>query len=348
MGIFSTFKRTERIESIGTGNGLTGIVSPWASDDALTYVTWAEHFQGASAIVSRPVAMTVGAVARGRALIGGALANSPLRAYRNGAPLERQPTFLYRTNTNVSPQFRTLWTLDDLLFFGDSLWIVERGASDQITDAYRIPRTRWTIDADTGRVKVDGKPASSEEVLYFNGPQDGLLKIARNSILGSLALEQAWIGRAQNPIPALALQQTERDAIDEDDVRATIDAWSAARTSATGAVGFVPYGLKAEALGTASTDMFEKARNAIRLDFANFMNVPASMLEGSANSASLTYENRENERNSFLDTTVKYWASAFEARLSMDDVLPAGQSCRFDFASLIEHPAPANGAPVED
>ena len=63
--------------------------------------------------VSRRVAMRIPAIAKGRALLHAVIATRPLRAYKDGQPLAEQPTWLYRSDTGISPRMRTKLILGD-------------------------------------------------------------------------------------------------------------------------------------------------------------------------------------------------------------------------------------------
>jgi hypothetical protein len=71
------------------------------------------------------------------------------------------------------------------------------------------------------------------------------------------------------------------------------------------------------------------------------------MLDGTSGTDSLTYTTREGERNLFYELDLPYWTDPIQARLSMNDVTPAGQRIRFDRTDIINQPTPT-GRPVED
>ena len=132
MGILTALRLTERAPSLPgiTGSDRAGIVSPWSSTQ-LSSLPWNDIFDLDAFPVSRSEAMSVPAVAAARSIIITKLAGVPLRALRGDEllPADEMPTWLYRTDTGDSTWHRMAQTLDDLLFYGDSLWIVERGAN---------------------------------------------------------------------------------------------------------------------------------------------------------------------------------------------------------------------------
>ena len=307
--------------------------SPWA-DQALTAIVWSDIYGQKQTAVSRTDAMRVPSIVKGRALIIGALARQPLAVYQDEDSIEA-PAWLYRTDTAQSPITRMTWTLDDLIFPGRSLWAIERDTAGQIVDALRLPWEWWTID-ETGQILAQADTASpqipvdSAAVLLFESAQEGLCTIGQDTVTGALAQDKAWQDRVRSPIPLVELHETERDTeIDDDEAKDLVSKWESARRSGS-ATGFTPYGISLVTHGTESIDLFVNGRNALRLDVANYLNVPASLLDGSVATASLTYSTQEGRRNELLDYCLTYWTLPIEARLSMDDVTPPGTRIAFD------------------
>ena len=322
-----------------------GIKSPF-SESQLQTVIWSEVFGTQPTLITRAEAMSLPAVFKARAILLSLIADKPLTARKGDDLAPTQPAWLYRTDGDVSPWLRMAGTLDDLIFYGWSLWGIERGAAGQITYAGRVPFARWKTD-DRGRILVDDKPVDSADVLLIPGPSDGLLTFASRSLRGAVAIESAWVDRALNPIPQIELHQTVESGITAPEAKTLVDNWNAARNSGS-STAFTPFDVTANALGQVAPDLFTEGRNNSRLDVANFFNLPASLLDGSVSVASLTYSTQEGRRNEVFDYTLRYWLGPIEGRLSQDDVVPAGQRVRFDFSTLIDNPQTPTGAVVED
>ena len=124
--------------------------------------------------------------------------------------------------------------------------------------------------------------------------------------------------------------------------------YSAARRDPDGAVTFIPAGLSLSAMGENDSNLFVEARNALRIDLGSFVGIPSSLMDATTAAASLTYENKEGSRDRFYVEALPLYASAIEARLSLDDVVPRGQRVRFDFAELYAQLPTATGTPTED
>lgn len=340
MGIFDLFK------AAGGGaqaNHLGPVRSPWSSQTLRSVVLADALGLTANATVSRSVAMQVPAIAKGRAIICGVLARLPLLGMNDGIALPVQPAWLGHTDTSMSPQQRMIWTLDDLIFNGASLWALSRDPDGQIIDAIRVRSDQWTIDPDTGTVSVQGTVPAAKDICLFEGPQEGLTTIAADTITGARAIDDAWIKRIKSPIPTQELHLTDANTqLTQDEINEFVESWEQARRD--GGTAFTPNDLELRTHGEASADLFIAGRNALRLDIANFLNLPASILEGSTAASTLTYSTAAGKRNELADYSLAYWASAIEARLSMDDISDPGVYVQFDMSSL----AVADGPTLED
>ena len=116
-------------------------IEAWTDNSHLYDIVLDDVFAaaGAYAPMTRQQAMRVPAVARARHLIAGTIAALPLRALRGDTLTEPQPYWCYGTDGQLgdidtsdairwglsvqSPWWRLLWTVDDHLFHGESLWL---------------------------------------------------------------------------------------------------------------------------------------------------------------------------------------------------------------------------------
>lgn len=329
------------------------LVSPWQPRGSLNQITvkdiWGEDVS-ANLPLDRSVAITVPSVSRARNLLVGAIMQYPLVALDETGALPDQPTWLYRTNGDVPPQERIAWTVDDLIFYGTSLWLTDRGASGQVLDASWLPQSHWRVTRD-GDIEVRDaddrwRILDDPDYILFNSPFEGLLNIAGRTLRGAISTEEAWTGRMRNPIPLIELSMTEE--LDEEEIRSLIQAWSDARTGVNGAVSYTPPGMEVKDHGSLQADLYTEGRNAIRTDVGNFLNVPTSMMDGSLAEASLTYQTTEGIRNRFQVESVPFWTMPIEAALSQDKVVPRGQRVRFDKSQDYSPVPTPTGAPVED
>lgn len=343
MGIFDALLKPSRLT--GTAPVVLGLESP-NQTSSLAKVVYAEYFTGQLGEVTRESALSIPAVKKARDTYVGIVAGLQLREYENGVEVD-QP-WLYRTQTGVSCWHRTAYIFDDLFFYDWSALAVKRDDTGQIIDAVHIPFGKWQVN-DDGTVTVNFQPAADREVILIPGNgSGGILKAGASTIKGALALEKAWIGRAQNPIPLIELHQLTDDQLDDDEIDDIVSQWAAARVSATGAVGFTDNRIEVRVHGTVSTDLFEQGRNAIVLDIARLTGMPAALLDGSMSTASLTYSTTEGKRSEFDDYSLPMWTDPIEARLSLDDVSAPGRVIRFDRSGRTATAAPSLTQPLGD
>jgi hypothetical protein len=324
---------------------------PLAPSAELQALVWSDIYGGTNAeAVTRESAMTCSPVKRGRAVIVGRLSDLPFEigTYEDGEFVAdaTQPEWLTQIeNVAQSPWHRFAYTLDDVLFTGWSLWIVERDDAGSIISAERLARHRWQFDQDspTG-VSIDWFHVTDpKSVILFAGPDEGLLITARDAIRGWRYMERAWIGRVRNPIPAMVLEETGDGHVTQDEAKQYVEAWAKARTSDNGAVGFLPKSLRLAVHGEVEADLYDKGRNAVRIDLANQMNLPVAYLDGSTATSSLTYVTQEGTRAQIIDD-LEYWIAPFEARLSQADITgDANKVIRLNRSNLTAVPNDPHG-----
>jgi len=332
VGIRNALRLIESGNQLNTSAPSTGIVSPWQTGQ-LNQIVWSDIFGVEAAIVNRTEAMSIPAVAKARQILCSQTAKLPLVAYDEAGKLANQPVWLQGTNTDVSPFHRLLWTVDDLIFFGWSLWGVERDAAGEIVKADRCPIERWEID-NQGEIRIDGQVAEADSVILIPGPFEGLLQVATRTLKGGAKLENSWVGKATNPIPAIELHQTTDDPLEYDEVVNLVQAWADARNDVNGAIAFTPVNIEARAHGSAEPSLLIEGRNFLRIDIGAFLGIPAALMDASLSAASLTYSTQEGQRNEFWDYCMPLWLGSIEQRLSLDDVIPSGARIRFDLADI--------------
>lgn len=310
--------------------------------------------------MGRDAALAIPAVSKARNLLVATVARFPLKAIRVNADstetdITAEHPWLYRTNTTVSPYERMAWTIDDLIFYGVSLWLLERGAPSgedkrrPILNAEWCPTAEWTIEPDEDGIlgiHVNGIPIAADRYMLINSPFEGLLTVGRRTLRGARDVEDSWVGRAKNPIPMIDLHR-DSDEMSDDEVTKMVDDWAAARTSPNGAIGSTPASVTPQVYGELKPELFVEGRNAIRTDVGSFLNVRASMLDGTIGIDSLTYTTKDGERNLFYELDVPFWTDPVTARMSLDDIVPRGTRIRFDMYEAYNLPA-ATGPRMED
>jgi hypothetical protein len=137
-------------------------------------------------------------MARARNLTCGTIAALPVTAMRGPDPVVTQPYWAYGTDgqlgsltvdqrrkwgvTPQTPYHRALWTVDDLLFCGQSLWLVtDRLASKFPSRMVRVPFDHWELTPTPGG---DLTPIRSQRMTWSGSPAPTRGAVARASRLG--------------------------------------------------------------------------------------------------------------------------------------------------------------------
>lgn len=326
---------TEAYSEVSGYSSAVGIASPWIQSSHLAVVQGPTLPDGA---VSVGQALAVPPVARAVALYSTVVATFPLVATTGSTP-----AWCEKTLGAVTPGHRWAAVVQDLLFTGASvLWKDDIDADRRpVNGLSRIPRDRWSLDPD-GYVQIDGQRQDSNHLVYVPSllPQ-GFLDYGKSSVNHYHQLQNGIMNRASNPVPLLDLHindstfQPEEGYTDESGVKIEGEMeeiarkWGDARQSRNGAVAVSPHWLEVKPLGEGKMDMLVEARNAVRLDVANFLNINAAMLDGN-NGTSDTYSNTLQNANEFLTLSLRMFLEPIEQRLSQDDVTAPGVTVRFD------------------
>jgi len=275
------------------------------------------------------------------------VARFPLRVYAADALLPVQPAWCQRTDGPTSPYHRMLWTVDDLLFYGWSLWAVDRGTDGFPLQMARVPQELWAFD-DEGRVlDQDSQVVPADEVALFPGPNEGVLYFGAPAIRHAAALLAASQAAAANPSAATELHQTVGALMDPADVDELINLWALARRGANGGVAYTPPNVEVHDHGAVDAHLLVEGRNAAAVDVARVAGQPASMVDAVTASAGLEYNTGETRNAQFLDYGLEAYLSAITARLSMDDIVPRGQRVAFDLQDFLA-PVPGTSGAVTD
>lgn len=343
-------------------------VQAWTSS-TLDAVVWADILGGNVAPVSRADAMAVPAVARARHLICSAIGRLPLAAYRQETPVDPQPYWCQGTNgqtgtltaaqreiTGIEPQspfHRMIGTVDDHLFYGEALWAIadDKSPGGRPSQLAHIPWANWDrqYKEDLHRwtfTDAGGEPLDFP-VIYLPGPHEGILNFAQRSIRAAAALEKTAADVASRPF-RIELHQTTDIELTSAERTALIDKTRAALADNNGVL-FTNAAIetKTHKLDPAS-ELLIAGRNASALDIARDVSMPAAMLDAVQVGASLTYETTQGRNQEWIDYGLQLYIDAIVGRLSMDDVVPAGQRVAFDLSNFTAPTAPATGAPTDD
>lgn len=325
MAIFDKLKNALTLPGYYAG----AVASPFSVGSHLekVYTHW-EHGWPED-IVTRDSAMTVPALARARTLICSTIARLPLVSVdENGEEDGRTPAWLTTGAGHVPPFHRMLWTVDDLFFYGWSLWALDRDRSGEVAAAYRVPFDKWTMDAD-GIISVEGRPVPEDAVCLIPGISEGILTTAASTLSQALRLLAAADRAALNPSAQVELHQTNDAPMTNEQIDALISRWSAARRGENGGVAFTTAGIEVKEHGASSEHLLIDGRNAAAVDIARHAGIPATMLDATLSGSSLSYQNTAARMAELVTFGLSPLMAAIADRLSSDDMTPPGLTLRF-------------------
>lgn len=332
------------------------IATPFATQpSSLSTIVWADLLDLEGIPTTRAEAMSVPAIAKARHVVAPKLASYALQCWRattdEAGNITRDdqlptPRWVTRTDDGISPWHRMLWTADDLIFSGWSLWQVSRGFEGELLSAMRVGMDRWTFDKDWN-VLVDSKPLPASQALLIPGPHEGILTYGRRAIRHAEQLLSAAATAGHNPTPMLELHNTGDRELTDAEIDALTARWAEARRGENGGVAYTNRSIEAKPHGSIDAHLLVEGRNAAAVDCARTVGVAAAMVDATVPKASLTYETQQGRGLEHTEYGVEPYAEAIAARLSLDDVVPRGQRMRFDFGTDLGAPQPT-GPTVED
>lgn len=299
---------------------------------------------GVTPTLSRQAAMRIPALARGRNLMVSTICRFILKAADERGPLATQPRWMYSTAGPTHPALRLAWTVDDLIFYGWSLW--DRTPTGD--PGTRIDRARWFINADN-QIVVDDIPQRADKVILIPGLHEGILEYGKDTLNDTKDLYRTVRQRIKTPKPNLNIHDTSDAQLTDEQIDALIVRWAKAREGENGGVSYTNKTLELEELGGSDdAALMIEARNAAAVEMARIVGISASKIDATAPKASLNYETTAGRNAEFVDTDIYLYVTPITARLSMDDILPSGQSAVLDMTDFTGPTLSPTGPTVQD
>jgi hypothetical protein len=337
------------------------VESPWAADDVLTRVTFADLYGPIDPNlwpVGRAQAMSVPAVAAAYSRIVGTLSRLPLVGTDPaGAPWATDNGLLSQPDPGMPHTTTMRDTLADVLFTGRAYWGVTAvyRETGRPRDVVNVPVAEVDVD-ELGRETVTASyrdwlsrarglavMLGGTYLLRFDGPiPGGLLGIGQVTLRAAARFERAVLKAADNPVPSVELHQTTDDPLDDVEVNELIAAWEQARRGH--GVGYTNAAIELKTHGQQPEQLLIEGRNQQAVDVARLAGIPAASIDAALPGASLTYANLVDRLRDLINLGLQNYAAPFCARLTMDDVTPHGTSVAFDYDELFP---PVTSAPVE-
>lgn len=339
------------VPAAGAGYLGAGLASPWSDDSHLVDITFDELFGATedtlNRAVSRDEAMSIGVVARARNVVCPTIGRLPLPAQDpDGDRKDTAFDFLRQPENDPAwtrPGFVTyLWTVDAMMFYGRAWWWVTQRYKE--TNA---PRSfRWVPEWDArvvnghliGLLSDDQVHIADADTVRIDAPHEGVLNYARRELNMARSLDRSAAYTADNPVPAINLQEQTGVGpalrLTTAEADGLVAKWRSARRAGK-VVSYTPASVKPEVLGLNVEQLLIDGRQFSALQVTRAMNVPAWVTDVSLEGSSITYTNVASRSRELVDFGLMPYLSAIEARLSADDVLPRGVWCRYDLTELL-------------
>ena len=298
-----------------------------APTDALASLVFPDEW-AADAPVTEEQALQVPATMRALTLIAYPISELPI----SNVPAWLTSSFAVGP---VTLQNAIALTIKDMMLSpgGDALWVVDRSADGQIVRAWYARRDTWFADLD-GTITVAGLKIPAQHCVYFSRGVPGLCRSARATIRQYLALSELISNAGDMPNPRAVLKETVHgNNMKPEQVDKALLDFATMLKARRGGIAYVPYGLEYATLDAASIPALTEARNAVRLDIANFVGLDPSMLAGATGSSN-TYSNALQGDREFVQLTIKLFAAPIMNRLNQLDVRGTAPAMAFDYSSL--------------
>lgn len=287
--------------------------------------------------VTRREAMSVPAMARARHLVV-MPARLPLVTVTDSGAVNRyQLDQLIRQPETDRPRSATLTdTLDSLLFYGAAAWRVTERYAESAGGRPRhvkfLQLGRLTNDPQRGWLLDGSEPLPAADLIWFHGPHEGILAFAGRALRSAVRLAEAAHNAAANPVPAAELHQISDDVLTDHEIAELIAAWQQALAGS--GVAYTNAAVELRTHGAPAENLLIEGRTAAAVDIARAVGLPSTMIDATAPGSSMTYQNAQAKARELIDFGLASYADPITSRLSMDDCLPRGVWCRFDWDDL--------------
>jgi len=339
------------------------IASPWSPQDTLVRFALEDALGGLlteSVAMTRDIALRIPAVKRAHSLHVGMFAEIPFFEMEGAQRTTPQPEWLTNSSSGVAPYHRMYGLGSDLFFNGWGCL----GFTADMTDCLHIPFGLWSV-RDDGTIEVDerqipDKYRARPVAIPVGYGENGLLNDGIDTLREARQIEAAYVDRLNNPVPLtiLGVPLDTWQTWTPEERKSYRDQYVEGRKGNNGAVALKvsEFPVEFPNPATSGVDLFESGRNAVRLDLANHTSTPAGFLEGvrqggSGGGTEIRYSGVQNGagRHELWDYGLaKKFATAFEARMSLDDIVPSGRSIRGDLTNIVAVPTPPSNPTSED
>lgn len=292
------------------------------------------------------IAKRVPAVRRGTRVICDSIAEMPLKRYRG---LDEIPTgtFLQQPEPWRPASSTIRQTIEDLVMYPEAWWkVTARDWYGYPAAVVRLDPAYVTLTHVPGTDEIQqvyafykGEQIPEADLIRFDGPDEGILKLGTVEITTALKLEEAARTYADPEIPSGVLTNTGQYRLTDEEKTAMLADWRAARRR--GSTAYLDANLTyAQTMAMPDQLQLVQGREESAAQIARLMNLPAYYV-GAKSGDSMTYTTVPAQRRDLVDISLAPYISAIEDRLSMNDRngSPLGQIVRFDRGDLLRSDA---------
>lgn len=296
--------------------------------------------------LTRTTAMKVPAVRRGVRVICDSIASMPLSRWRG---LERLETgsFLRQPETWRPLASTIRETVADLIFFPYAWWLVQaRDFTGHPLVVVRLDPAYVSVDTVPGSSEIErvivtykGVEQNQADLIRFDGPDEGILRLGTIEIITALKLELAAQTYADPEIPAGVLTNTGEYRLTPDERTALMEQWRLARRR--GSTAFLDANLDYKYMQPMPDQLqLVQGREESAAQIARLLNLPPRYV-GAKSGDSMTYSTVAAERRDLVDLSLAAYIQAIDGRLSMSDRngSPQGQTVRLDRSDFLRSDA---------
>lgn len=293
-------------------------------------------FPGMPLGISRQAAISLSVVANATTLIKSIASQLSINRWRGDVELD-PGTLLTQPDPDTTWPVQIGWTVDDLIMYGASDWLVLRRDTEGMpTRARRLPpgsvSVRWDTDysrlSRIQEISVGGSPVPVDDVIRIEAAHNGILIDGAPIILASLTLLAAADRFANVPLPAGVLTNTGQE-IGPDDAAQIVQDFDLARES--GSTAFLQsMTYERTQLNAADLQLVESIA-AMDTRLARLLNIPVSMVAASPTGSAHAqlYANVPQNLTQAVQQAVAPYLVCIEDAITFQ-ATPRGQNVTFD------------------
>ena len=285
-------------------------------------------------------AMTVTAVWRAVQILCNTVSGLELKTYRYEDRIEN-PLLVNNPSVFFNRKEFLFQTMSSMVLYGEAFWLKSYGPDDQVNNLTIVHPQMVTITQEPGEPiyywyqEQKFTRSGMAHLKLFSEPTSlrgiGPIQACHEDIVAALNLREyaaAWYSSSGIPSGVLTSAQ-QINGSQANDLR---ERWESIQEQRRVAV--LGNGFAYDSISVNPKDaLFVDVQDSVVQQIARLFGIPATLLLIGITGSSQTYQNVEQENQSFLNTTLKQYTDSIE--LALSECLPRGNKCMFDFSTLL-------------